>query len=417
MREILHVDMDAFFASVEQRDDPSLRGRPLIVGGPSRRGVVLAASYEARPFGVHSAMPMAHALRLCPHALVVPPRQGRYGEVSGEVFAVFHRFTPLVEGLSVDEAFLDVTGSRALFGDGRTIARRIKDTITAELGLTASAGVAPSKFVAKIASDLRKPDGLVVVAPEEVVSFLAPLPIERMWGIGPKSAPRLREAGFATLGDLAAADLHRLEALLGRAGAQHVQTLARGIDGRPVNPERIADSIGAEETFEEDIADRGELERKLLGLAGRVARRLLEADRLTDTITVKVKYADFTLRSRQLKLPEPVADTASIHHAARALLRRFAPGKVRLVGISASGMTDEGTAAAPGLFPDAPERRRRLEQVVVQVGDRFGGKKLRPAALLEDAADERGSRREGDDERRAPPRAPPHVAGKRTPFR
>jgi DNA polymerase IV len=236
-RTILHIDMDAFFASVEQRDDASLRGRPVLVGGPTRRGVVAAASYEARRFGARSAMPMAEAMRLCPDAVVVPARHGRYVDVSAQVFAVFHRFTPLVEGLSVDEAFLDVTRSRSLFGGGEVIARRIKDLIRDELSLTASAGVAPVKFAAKIASDLRKPDGLVVV-PQEVAVFLAPLPLERMWGVGPKAAARLREAGLATIGDLAAASQPRLAALLGDALAAHVRGLAQGEDPRPVVPGR-----------------------------------------------------------------------------------------------------------------------------------------------------------------------------------
>src|SRR6185437_6837526 len=230
-RTILHVDIDAFYASVEQRDDPALRGRPVLVGGRSRRGVVLAASYEARPSGARSAMPMAEALRRCPEAIVVPPRHDRYADVSADVFAIFRRYTPLVEGLSVDEAFLDVTASGALFGDGEAIARRIKREIRDEVGLTASAGVAPCKFAAKIASDLDKPDGLVIV-PDDVAAFLAPLPVERMWGVGPKTAPRLRDAGYATIGDLAAAEPSALATILGEAGAAHVGPLARGVDAR-----------------------------------------------------------------------------------------------------------------------------------------------------------------------------------------
>ena len=384
-RTILHVDMDAFYASVEQLDDPSLRGKPLLVGGPSKRGVVVAASYEARPFGARSAMPMVEAMRLCPQALVVPPRHGRYAEVSAEVFGVFRRFTPLVEGLSLDEAFLDVTESRALFGDGPAIARQIKDAIKAELGLTASAGVAPSKFIAKIASDLRKPDGLVVVTPAEVASFLEPLPVERMWGIGPKTAPKLRAAGFDTFEDLAAADLTRLVEVLGRAGALHVHTLARGVDSRPVNPSREAVSIGAEETFEHDLRERRALELRLLELAGRVARRLLDAKLAARTITVKVKYADFSLRSRSTSFTDAITDTASIHRAAKALLDRAPPGPVRLLGISASALDDAPTAGTRSLFADGdPERGRRLEQVVAKIGDRFGKDGgVRRAALLE----------------------------------
>src|SRR5690242_4042988 len=218
-RQILHIDMDAFYASVEQRDDPSLRGKPLLVGGQARRGVVMAASYEARPFGVHSAMPMAQALRRCPRAVVVPPRMDRYAEVSSDVFGVMRTFTPLVEGLSLDETFLDVTASQSLFGgDGAVIARKIKDAIFDRTRLRASAGVAPCKFVAKIASDIGKPDGLCVVRAAEVADFLAPLPIERMWGIGVKTAPKVHALGFHTMGDLARADARKLEHLLGAWG-------------------------------------------------------------------------------------------------------------------------------------------------------------------------------------------------------
>jgi DNA polymerase-4 len=376
--------MDAFYASVEQRDDPSLRGRPVIVGGPSRRGVVLAASYEARPSGARSAMPMGEALRRCPDALVVPPRMRRYAEVSAEVFEVFRRFTPLVEALSIDEAFLDVTGSRSLFGDGPAIAAQIKARISAELGLTASAGVAPTKFVAKIASDLEKPNGLVVVPSSGVDAFLAGLPIERMWGVGPKTAPRLRQAGFATFADLASAPPGRLEAVVGKAGAAHIQTLAQGLDAREVDPEREAVSIGAEETFEHDLTDRRALELRLLELAGSVARRLMKAEQSTRTVTVKVKYADFTRRSRSVTLPDAVADTGSLFRAAKALFDRAPPGPVRLLGISAGGLVEGAVPGTRSLFTEGdPERGRRLEQVVVNVAERFGGRGLRRAALLE----------------------------------
>jgi DNA polymerase-4 len=387
-RQILPVDMDAFYASVEQRDDPALRGRPVLVGGSSRRGVVLAASYEARPSGARSAMPMAEALRRCPHAVVVPPRHDRYAEVSSDVFAIFRRYTPLVEGLSLDEAFLDVTASRALFGDGEAIARRIKAEIRHETGLTASAGVATSKFAAKIASDLDKPDGLVVV-PEDVEAFLAPLAIERMWGIGPKTAPRLHAAGFATIGDLARADPEVLEGLLGRAGGVHVGPLARGIDPREVDPERAAITIGAEETFERDLVERRALEVRLLDLAGRVARRLLRAGLVGRSLTLKVKYADFKVKTRGLQLAEPVADVSSLHRAALHLLDRAPRGRVRLLGLSVAGLlpAPEPTPAQIALFAEADtERRRRLEAVVLAVGDRFGDKGLVRAGVLEDGA-------------------------------
>jgi DNA polymerase IV len=383
-RAILHVDMDAFYASVEQRDDPRLRGRPVLVGGRARRGVVLAASYEARKSGARSAIPMAEATRLCPEAIVVPPRHDRYAEVSSEVFAIFRRYTPLVEGVSVDEAFLDVTASRSLFGDGEAIARRIKAEIRGELGLTASAGVAPCKFAAKVASDLDKPDGLVIVG-EDVAAFLAPLAIERMWGVGPKTAPKLREAGLSTIGDLARADPDALARVLGRAAIAHVVPLARGVDARAVDPERAAISIGAEETFERDLADRDAQARRLLDLAGRVARRLLRAGLVARGITLKVKYADFKVKSRSVVLPEAIADVTSLHRTAMHLLDRAPGGRVRLLGISVSGLASAPGSADGALFvEDDVERRRRLDQVVLQVSDRFGAQGLVRAALLED---------------------------------
>jgi DNA polymerase IV len=364
--------MDAFYASVEQRDDPSLRGKPVIVGGRSRRGVVLAASYEVRPFGVRSAMPMAEALRRAPQAIVVAPHRDRYEAASEEVFAIFRRFTPLVEPLSLDEAFLDVTGSQALFGDGQSIARAIKDEVRAKLELTASAGVAPCKFVAKVASDLRKPDGLVVVADGEMAAFLAPLSVERMWGIGPKTAPKMHALGYRTIGDLARADEETLERLLGSWGTE-VGKLARGEDARDVVPDGQAKSIGAEETYEEDLVGAEQIAPTLLGHAGRIARRLVRAKLSAHTVTVKVKYADFTLRTRRVTLAEPVQDTDAIHRAAVELLVRVPLDgrRVRLTGVSVSGIV-EG-APAPTLFRnEQAEKRRRVEEVAVRIADRFG---------------------------------------------
>jgi DNA polymerase-4 len=374
--------MDAFYASVEQRDDPSLRGKPVIVGGPSRRGVVTAASYEARPFGVRSAMSMAEAMRLCPHAIVVPGRHWRYAEVSQSVFAIFRRYTPLVEGLSLDEAFLDVTASQSLFGDGATIARRIKDAIWDELTLRASAGVAPSKFVAKIASDLKKPNALVVVREEEVTSFLAALPIERMWGIGPKSAPRMHTAGFHTLGDLARADDAILERLFGTWGAE-MKRLAQGDDPREVDPERDAKSVGAEETFEHDLTTREELERALLSQSSRVASRLFAEGIATRGITVKLKYSDFTVKTRASTLPEAIVGTSSIYEVARGLLDRFdLARRVRLTGVSAGRLVPIDETRT--LFPDEKKQKdQKLEAVSAALRNRFGGDTLTRAALLE----------------------------------
>ena len=382
VRQILHVDMDAFYASVEQRDDPSLRGKPVIVGGKSRRGVVSAASYEVRRFGVHSAMPMAEALRLCPKAVVVEPHMSRYAEVSAQVFGIFRRYTPLVQGLSLDEAFLDVTASRSLFGDGRVIARRIKDEIRGELGLTASAGVARSKFVAKIASDLEKPDGLVVV-PEDVAAFLAPMPIERMWGIGAKTAPRLRALGYATLGDLARARTNELERALGTWGTQ-VARLARGEDDREVDPSGQAKTIGAEQTYERDLTARDDIERTLLVHAERIAQRLVEEGLSARIVVVKLKYADFTLRTRRTTLAEPVMDATSIHEAARRLLSEFPPRRdgVRLTGVSAAGLT-EGPPPRLLIGGEAAEKRRKVEELVAKVKGKFGVEGMTRATLLE----------------------------------
>jgi len=381
-RQILHIDMDAFYASVEQRDNPSLRGKPILVGARSPRGVVTTASYEARPFGVHSAMPMALAIRRCPQAIVIPPRMERYAEVSESVFAVLRTFTPIVEGLSLDEAFLDVTRSQSLFGDGPTIAAKVKAAIFERTELRASAGVAPSKFVAKIASDLQKPDGLVVVTVGAVRDFLAPLPIERMWGVGPKTAPKLHAAGFHTLGDLAKADVRQLESMLGTWGIE-AQALARGIDPRNVNPDRLAKSIGAEDTFEKDITDRARLERHLLEQAGRVAGRLCREELVGRVVVVKLKYADFSVQSRRVSLGEPVGDTDSIFEAACQLLSRFDLGRpVRLTGVSVADLSTQSSRALLFAEPEG-DRRRKLEAVTARIADRYGHKSLRRAALLE----------------------------------
>ncbi len=383
-RQILHVDMDAFYASVEQRDDPSLRGKPVVVGGRSRRGVVSAASYEARTYGVRSAMPMAQALRLCPRAVVVEPRMRRYAEASAQVFAIFRRYTPLVQGLSLDEAFLDVTASRSLFGDGRDIAARIKGEIRGELALTASAGVARCKFAAKVASDLEKPDGLVVV-PEDVAAFLAPMPIERMWGVGQKTAPRLRALGYATLGDLARASESTLERILGAWGV-HVSRLARGIDDRDVDPDGLAKSIGAEVTYERDLVDDDATARTLLEHAERVAQRLVEETLCARVVVVKLKYADFTLKTRRATLAEPAMDATTIHEAARRLLREFPRSSqgVRLTGVSVAGL-EAGPPPRLLFGGEQADKRRKVEEVMAKVKGKFGadGAILTRATLID----------------------------------
>jgi DNA polymerase-4 len=397
VRQILHIDMDAFFASVEQRDNPSLRGKPIVVGGASRRGVVAAASYEAREFGVRSAMPMAEALRRCRQLIVVPPRGDRYGEVSAQVFDVFHRYTPLVEGLSIDEAFLDVTASRNLFGDGATIARLIKNDVYDATGLSASAGVASSKFAAKIASDMDKPNGLTVV-PADVAAFLAPLPIERMWGIGPKTAPTLRRLGYQTLGDLAKADPGALERALGSWGPE-VRELARGIDSRDVIPDRETKSIGTECTYEVDLTGRDAIARTLLAHASKVAERLTASSLVARAVVVKLKLHDFTLLTRRVTLPSPASDTRTLHDACLALLDRFplAGARVRLTGVAAQELGPV-TPVQPTLFRDEKqERRRDVENVLLRVKERYGNRPITFASLLEDTTPRTAP--EGDLER------------------
>ncbi len=374
--------MDAFYASVELRDDPSLAGKPVVVGGKSRRSVVAAASYEARKYRVFSAMPMAEALRLCPKLVIVEPNMRKYADVSAKVFAIFRRYTPLVQGLSLDEAFLDVTASQSLFGDGAAIARRVKDDIKGELRLTASAGVARCKFAAKIASDLQKPDGLVVI-PDDVASFLAPMPIEKMWGIGPKTAPRLRALGFATLGDLARAQPEKLERVLGVWGL-HVSQLARGVDDRDVDPEGLAKSIGAEQTYEHDLHDRDAILRTLLDHAERVAQRLASEGLSARVVVVKLKYSDFTSRTRRVTLPEAVMDATSIHEAAARLLEGFPKRNdgVRLTGVSTSGLV-EGPPARLLFGGEEAERRRKVEELVLKVKTKFGAEGMTRATLLD----------------------------------
>ena len=378
--------MDAFYASVEQRDDPKLRGRPVIVGGSSRRGVVLAASYEVGPFGVRSAMSMAEALRRAPHAMVVPPRRDRYEAASAQVFAIFRRYTPLVEPLSLDEAFLDVTASRTLFGDGEAMARAIKRDVTGELRLTASAGVAPCKFAAKIASDLRKPDGLVRVPDDGVAAFLAPLPVERMWGVGPKTAPKMREQGFETIGDLARADAGDMVRAFGTWGEQMVR-LARGEDDRAVDPSGLAQSIGAEETYESDLVEVDAIRRTLLEHSSRVARRLIRNGLSARTVVVKIKYSDFRIRTRSGTLPEPVQDTDAIYRTAVTLLARIPleSRRVRLTGVSVSGLSP---GPALMLFSDpGSERSRRVEEISARISTRYGDERtVTRATLLKDKA-------------------------------
>jgi len=377
--------MDAFYASVEQRDRPELRGRPVVVGGTSGRGVVMAASYEARPFGVRSAMPMAQALARCPDAVVVRGRMDRYVAVAHELRAIFHRFTPLVEPLSLDEAFLDVTASVALFGRPAEIARRVKDAIRAETALAASAGVAPSKFVAKIASDVCKPDGLLVVAPEEVRGFLAPLPVRHVWGVGRVTEAALLRLGLRTIGDLAAAE-PRLLARHFRGGAAELVALARGLDDRPVRAAREPRSIGEEETFARDLP-RAAVIPYLLAQAEHVARRLRARGLGARTVALKVKLAArsragrFPTLTRRHTLAEPTADEGALFAVARTLLAHLDLGdrRVRLAGLAAANLVRATPVQLP-LFTAAREsaaRRAAAARAVDELVRRFGADVVR----------------------------------------
>jgi DNA polymerase-4 len=392
-RTILHLDLDAFYASVEQLDDPSLRGRPVIVGGPSQRGVVCAASYEARRFGVRSAMPTARARKLCPDGVFLPPRFERYGELSHQVFGIYRRYTPLVEPLSLDEAFLDVSASRSLHGPGADIARAIKGAVRGECGLAVSAGIAEVKLAAKIATDLGKPDGLVEVPQGGVAAFLAPLPVARLWGVGQVTEEALRQLGVGTIGDLAATPEVALAGAVGASHAHGLKALARGEDPREVVPDEAAKSVGAEDTFGEDLRGAPALERELLSQAGRVGRRLRAAGVAGRVVTLKVKYADFTLVTRRVTLDRPTDDDHAILAAARGLLARVdAARPVRLTGISVSGFAAEAErgqldlfGGAPGESPAPPEdgRRRALNAALDRLADRFGDRAVLPADLAE----------------------------------
>ena len=384
LRKILHVDMDAFYASVEQRDNPSLCGKPLVVGGGSNRGVVAAASYEARKYGIHSAMPMREALSRCPDLCRITPRMAHYKAVSDEVFAIFREFTPLVEGLSLDEAFLDVTDSLALFGSEVEIAQEVKKRIFDNTALTASVGVAPNKLVAKIASDLDKPDGLVIVSAEETGSVLDPLPVRVIPGIGRKTLAKLNERSIETVADLRVAPDRDLEPIFGRF-TQKTRDRASGIDNRPVIPSRPEKSISAEETFDSDLTETSAMDRQLLGLAERTASRLRAKELVAGTVQVKIRQSDFTTFTRQRTLRPPGNSTDQIFEMARILLRQWLsehPGaEIRLLGV---GGSDLSPAEQRDLFAnDATPQSSPLDETVDRIRDRFGNSSVNRARTLD----------------------------------
>jgi DNA polymerase-4 len=397
---IIHVDMDAFFASVEALDDPSLAGRPLIVGGTGRRGVVASCSYEAREYGIRSAMPSAVARRLCPDAVFVPGRYDRYAEVSGQMHEVLHRWTPLVEGISLDEAFLDVTGSVRLFGSPSHIGWSIRAQIIEELKLSCSVGVAPVKFIAKLASEAAKPkvgdrggpapgtgSGVVVVEPGQELAFLHPHPIEALWGVGPATAKRLRSLGVATIGDLARIPVATLESGLGRAHGNHLAALARGFDDRRVEPDREVKSVSHEETYPEDRRDAGGLHVEVVRMADSVASRLRHAGLTGRTVTIKVRYGDFTTLTRSATVAAGLDGGAEIAEVASALLDQvdLDPG-VRLLGVGVSnlrGPTVEAEQLSMELEPGVRSTRRKAaDDALDAIRKRFGAAAVGPATLI-----------------------------------
>lgn len=380
---ILHVDIDAFFAAVEVRDRPELVGRPVIVGA-GRRGVVLSATYEARAFGVYSAMPLGRALRMCPRAIVVPPRPSEYAEVSSGVFDIFESFTPMIEPRSLDEAFLDVAGARRTGGRPSQIGAAIRRRVAAEQGITCSVGVAATKSIAKIASTLVKPDGLLVVPPERVLEFLHPLPATTLWGVGDRAAAALRAAGIRTVGDLAAAPRRLLEQVVGATSAAHLVALAGGRDDRPVMSDRVEQSIGADNTFDTDTTDLDVLRRELRHLSERVAVRLRRDRVAARTLTIRIRRADFSAMTRSRTLANPTSGGYEVFRLVDELLTTVLPlgQPVRLLGVRAQGLVPAGRVTRQLGFGERPVGWAELDQVTDRATARFGEGSVRPARLV-----------------------------------
>lgn len=373
-RAILHVDMDQFFAAIAVLDDPSLKGKPVLVGGTGPRGVLSTASYEARKYGCRSAMPTAVALRLCPHAIVVKVPGARIREVSRKLFEILDQVSPLVQPLSCDEAFIDATGSQRLLGPPEVIARLIKDQIKAELKLTASVGVAPNKFLAKLASDMDKPDGLTVIPPGSIEETIAPLPVGRVWGVGPAAEEKLHRHHLRTVGDLQRQTLEQLTRRLGQEFGGHLYRLCHGIDDRPVVPEREAKSVGHEQTFREDLEDADHVRAIMLNQCEDVARRLRINHQFARGVTVKIRFGDFQTITRSATLDTPTDLTDDLYPAAKALFDKWADASfqpVRLIGVAAGPLTHE--PAQTELFTDPQrEQQRKVEHTLDQIKDKFG---------------------------------------------
>jgi nucleotidyltransferase/DNA polymerase involved in DNA repair len=391
-KTFLHVDMDAFFASVEQRDHPELRGKPVVVGAPpDRRGVVAAASYEARKYGIHSAMPSRLAKQKCPQAIFVSHNMGNYKAVSRQIMRIFESYTPLVQPLSIDEAFLDVTGAQRLFGDGRAIAEKIRYDIREQTQLTASVGVAPNMFLAKLASDMDKPDGLTVVPVEQkaIEAFLAPLPISRMWGVGKVTQKKLLSLGLSSIGDLQRCNPAVLERAVGIRHAEGFQRLARGIDQRGISLGHADKSISNETTFPEDATDRTQIEVVYKQLIDKVGGRLRKAGQHATTVHLKLRWADFSTITRQTRLPIPSCDDITLREAGMDLLNEHLRSRpVRLIGFGVSGLSQ--TVVPPAAQLDLFElidqtihdRRSRLSRVADHIRNTFGANSLRRGSDL-----------------------------------
>ncbi len=384
---ILHVDMDAFYASVEIRDRPELAGRPVVVGGTGGRGVVLSASYQARAFGVRSAMPVARAQRMCPRAVFVAPRRGVYAAVSKEVMAIFGTVTPEVEPLALDEAFLNVSGALRRLGPPAVIAGDIRAQVARQQGITCSVGVAPTKFVAKIASARCKPDGLLVVPRDSVLGFLHPLPVAALWGVGERTGEVLARLGLRTVADIAHTPLAALQRELGVAQGSHLAALAWGRDERRVTPRVPEKSIGAEETFAADIGDPDQIRRELLKLSGRTANSLRASGCVARTVSVKIRLASFKTMTRARTLAYPTDVAHEIYATACALYESAGldrGARLRLVGVRVSGLTPATSANAQLALDDRPVGWREAERAVDKIARRFGSSAVRPAALVED---------------------------------
>jgi DNA polymerase-4 len=402
---VLHVDMDAFYASVELLRRPELRGKPMIVGGGGTRGVVLSATYEARAYGVHSAMPMMRARRLCPEAVVVAPTFGAYAEASENVMEVFRSVTPLVEPISLDEAFLDVRGAARRLGTPRQIGEWIRATVEDEQGITCSVGVATTKFVAKLASARCKPDGLLVVPADKVVAFLHPLPVGALWGVGEKTEEVLRRLGLHTVGDIANTPVGTLRRVLGPAAGAHLSALAWGRDERRVTPHEPDKSIGAEETFPVDVDDPAVITRELLRLSERTAARLRASRQVGRTISIKIRFADFTTITRSKTLPEATDVGRTVYETAVALYEALGleRARLRLVGVRVEGIADADAVPRQLLLGEKESGWREAEQAVDKASRRFGSGAVRPATLVDP----------GSDPPSPPAAVPPSTRGKR----